>query len=107
MNFQNFLGEVRRRNVYRVAVAYAVVVWLIIQIAAQIFPVLEIPNWCVRLVVILLLLGFPIAMILAWAYELTPEGIKRTEDVVPTEAARRPVTHRLNVNIIDLMVGAA
>ncbi len=106
MNFQNFFGELRRRNVYRVAVAYAVVGWLIIQIAAQIFPVLEIPKWCVRLVVILLLLGFPIAMILAWAYELTPEGIKRTEDVVPTEAARRPVTQRLNVTIIAVLVCA-
>src|SRR5438477_9027539 len=106
MNFQNFLGELRRRNVYRVAVAYGVVGWLIIQIASQIFPVLEIPNWCVRLVVILLLLGFPIAMILTWAYELTPEGIKRTEDVVPTEAARRPITQKLNFTIIAVLVCA-
>src|SRR5881394_705446 len=106
MNFQNFLGELRRRNVYRVAVAYGVVGWLIIQIASQIFPVLEIPNWCVRLVVILLLLGFPIAMILTWAYELTPEGIKRTEDVVSTEAARRPITQKLNLTIIAVLVCA-
>jgi len=106
MNFQKFVGELRRRNVYRVAVAYAVVAWLIIQVATQVFPVLEIPNWCVRLVIILLLLGFPIAMILAWAYELTPEGIKRTEDVAPTEAARRPVTQRLNLTIIAVLVCA-
>src|SRR5438874_11880156 len=92
MNFQNFFGELRRRKVYRGAVAYAVVAWFITQVATQVFPVLEIPNWCVRLVIILLLLGFPIAMILAWAYELTPEGIKRTEDVALTEAARRPAT---------------
>jgi len=106
MNFRNFFRELRRRNVFRVAIAYAVVGWLIIQIATQIFPVLEIPNWCVRLVVVLLLLGFPVAMILAWAYELTPEGIKRTEDVVPTEAARRPVTQRLNLTIIGVLVCA-
>jgi TolB-like protein/Flp pilus assembly protein TadD len=106
MNFRNFFGELRRRNVYRVAIAYAVVGWLIIQVAASVFPVLEIPNWCVRLVVVLLLLGFPVAMILAWAYELTPEGIKRTEEVAPTEAARRPVTQRLNVTIIAVLVCA-
>ena len=103
MNFQNFFGELRRRNIYRVAVAYAIVAWLIIQVAAQIFPVLEIPNWCVRLVIVLLVLGFPIALILAWAYELTPEGIKRTEEVPPTEAARRPITQRLNVTIIAVL----
>src|SRR6478752_7762916 len=86
-----FFGELRRRNVYRVAVAYAVVAWLITQVATQTFPVLEIPNWCVRLVVVLLVLGFPVALILAWAYELTPEGIKRTDEVTPQEsiASRR------------------
>ena len=106
MNFQNFFGELRRRNIYRVAVAYAVVSWLIIQVATQTFPVLEIPNWCVRLVVVLVVLGFPIAMILAWAYELTPEGLKRTEEIAPTEAARRPVTQRLNVTIIAVLACA-
>jgi len=106
MNFRNFFGELHRRNVFRVAVAYAIVGWLIIRIATQLFPVLEIPDWCVRLVVILLLLGFPVAMILAWAYELTPEGLKRTEDLAPTEAARRPVTQRLNLTIIAVLVCA-
>src|SRR3954471_2405220 len=106
MNPTNFFGELRRRNVYRVAAAYAVVSWLIIQIAASTFPVLEIPSWCVRLVIVLLLLGFPVAMILAWAYELTPEGIKRSEDVEPTEAARRPVTQRLNLTIIAVLTCA-
>src|ERR1043166_9898910 len=96
MNPTNFFRELRRRNVYRLAAAYAVVSWLIIQVATQTFPVLEIPNWCVRLLIVLLLFGFPVAMLLAWAYELTPEGIKRTADVAPTEAARRPVTQRLN-----------
>src|SRR5438270_13557036 len=76
-----FFAELKRRNVYKVAVAYAVVAWLLIQIATQVFPFFEIPNWVVRLVVLLLLIGFPVALILAWAFEITPEGIVRTEDV--------------------------
>jgi TolB-like protein len=75
----NFFGELKRRNVYKVAVAYAVVAWLLMQIASQIFPFFEIPNWAVRLVVLVLIIGFPIALIIAWAFEVTPEGIKRTE----------------------------
>jgi TolB-like protein/Tfp pilus assembly protein PilF len=75
----NFLSELKRRNVYKVAIAYAVVGWLIAQIATQIFPFLEIPNWVVRLVIVLIAIGFPIALVIAWAFEATPEGIKRTE----------------------------
>lgn len=77
----SFFAELKRRNVYKVAVAYAVVSWLLIQIATQVFPFLEIPNWVVRLVIALVAIGFPIALIIAWAFELTPKGIKRTEDV--------------------------
>jgi TolB-like protein/Tfp pilus assembly protein PilF len=76
----SFFAELRRRNVYKVAVAYAVVGWLLIQVGTQVFPFFEIPNWGVRLIVLLIVAGFPIAVILAWAFELTPEGIKRTED---------------------------
>ncbi|HEU5247961.1 MAG TPA: hypothetical protein VFU09_12805, partial [Candidatus Udaeobacter sp.] len=76
---RNIFTELKRRNVYKVAVAYAVVAWLLMQIASQIFPFFEIPNWVVRLVVLLLVIGFPIALIIAWAFEVTPEGIKRTE----------------------------
>jgi TolB-like protein/Flp pilus assembly protein TadD len=79
MSERNFFAELKRRNVYKVAVAYAVVAWLLMQIASQIFPFFEIPNWVVRLVVILLIIGFPIALIIAWAFEVTPEGIQRTE----------------------------
>jgi TolB-like protein/Flp pilus assembly protein TadD len=75
----SFFAELKRRNVYKVAVAYAVVAWLLMQIASQIFPFFEIPNWVVRLVVLLLIVGFPIALIIAWAFETTPQGIKRTE----------------------------
>ncbi|HEV3148510.1 MAG TPA: tetratricopeptide repeat protein [Chthoniobacterales bacterium] len=81
MKIDNFFAELKRRNVYKVAVAYAVVGWLIAQIATQIFPFLEIPNWIVRLVIVLIAIGFPIALVIAWAFEATPEGIKRTETV--------------------------
>src|SRR5436305_8766874 len=76
----NFFAEVRRRNVYKVAVAYAVVGWLLVQVATQVFPFFEIPNWGVRLIVLGIVIGFPIALIVAWAFELTPEGLKRTQE---------------------------
>jgi TolB-like protein/Tfp pilus assembly protein PilF len=95
MNWRTFLGELQRRNVYRVAVTYAVVSWVLIQIATQVFPFFEIPNWAVRVVVLLLLLGFPVALILAWAFELTPEGIKRTEDVPVDESIRSHTGRKL------------
>jgi TolB-like protein len=79
VNARNIFTELRRRNVYKVAVAYGVVAWLLMQIASQIFPFFEIPNWVVRLVVLILIIGFPVALIIAWAFEVTPEGIKRTE----------------------------
>src|SRR5712691_3085598 len=81
MNPGDFFGELKRRNVYKVAVASAIVGWLLVQIATQVFPFLEIPNWVVRLMIVLVAVGFPIALVIAWAFELTPEGIKRTEDV--------------------------
>ena len=79
MNSKKFFAELKRRNVYKVAIAYGVVAWLLIQIATQVFPFFEIPNWTVRLVVLVVIAGFPIAVVIAWAFELTPEGLKRTE----------------------------
>ena len=95
MDWRKFLGELKRRNVYRVAVTYAVVSWVLIQIATQVFPFFAIPIWAVRVVVLLLLLGFPVALILAWAFELTPEGIKRTEDVPLHESIRHHTGRKL------------
>src|SRR5438132_14176117 len=83
MNWQTFFTELKRRHVYRVAVAYAVVGWLVVQISTQVLPFFEIPNFGVRLVVILIFAGLPIALMLAWIFDLTPEGLKRTEDVDP------------------------
>ncbi len=79
MNPRNFFAELKRRNVYKVAVAYAVIGWLLVQVATQVFPFFEIPNWAVRLIVLAIVIGLPIALIIAWAFELTPEGIKQTE----------------------------
>ena len=87
MSDRNFFSELKRRNVYKVAVAYAVVGWLLVQVATQVFPFFEIPNWAVRLVVLAIIIGFPIALIIAWAFELTPQGLKRTEDVDPRAVA--------------------
>jgi hypothetical protein len=79
MDPKKYFAELKRRNVYKVAVAYAIVGWLLIQIAASTFPFLQIPGWATRLVIVLVLLGFPIAVVLAWAFEMTPDGIKVTE----------------------------
>jgi TolB-like protein/Tfp pilus assembly protein PilF len=90
VNPKNFFAELKRRNVYKVAIAYAVVAWLLMQIATQVFPFLEIPNWAIRLVIMLIAIGFPIALVIAWAFELTPEGLRRTEfaDELPKKPAR-------------------
>ena len=81
MNFQNFFAELKRRNVYKVAVAYAVVAWLLIQVATQVFPFFELPNWAVQMVVLAMVIGFPIAVVCSWAFEMTPEGIKLERDI--------------------------
>src|SRR5450432_3974217 len=104
MNPRNFFTELQRRNVYKVAVVYAIVGWLLVQVATQVFPFFEIPNWAVRLIVLLIIIGFPIALVIAWAFELTPEGIKRTEDVDLAASARQPRKH---VWIMVVIVGAA
>src|SRR5438093_8082437 len=79
MNPRNFCAELKRRNVYKVAVAYIVAGWALAQGIAQVFPVFDIPNWAVRLMVLTIVIGFPIALVIAWAFELTPEGLKRTD----------------------------
>jgi len=98
----NFFAELKRRNVYKVAVAYAVVGWLLVQVTTQVFPIFEIPNWASRLIVLAIIIGFPIALVIAWAFELTPEGLKRTEDVDP-DAQTRTKPH---VWIYVVVVGA-
>jgi TolB-like protein/Flp pilus assembly protein TadD len=96
----NFLSELKRRNVYKVAVAYAVASWLLIQIATQVFPFFEIPNWAVRLVVLVLIAGFPVALVFSWAFEITPEGIKRETEV----EADKSVAHHTGRKIVAITV---
>ena len=88
---KQFFVELKRRKVYRVAVAYIVVAWVLIQVATQVSPYLEIPTWPVRLLIFAVALGFPIAVILAWAYDITPAGIVRTADA---PAPSRPLPRR-------------
>jgi Predicted integral membrane protein len=91
MNQHNFFSELKRRNVYKVAIAYIVAGWALSQGIAQVFPVFDIPNWVIRLIVVLIILGLPIGLVLAWMFELTPQGIKRTEtaDAMPGIAQRK------------------
>lgn len=85
MKIDNFFSELKRRNVYKVAIAYIVGGWALSQGIAQVFPVFDVPIWAIRLIVLLIILGLPVALSLAWMFEITPEGIKRTEDVDPTK----------------------
>ena len=99
----SFFAELKRRNVYKVAIAYAVGSWLLIQIATQVFPFFEVPNWAVRLVVLLLILGFPAALIFSWAFEITPEGIKRESEAGPGTS----ISRKRGRKIVGLTVGLA
>jgi TolB-like protein len=101
VNPTKFFGELKRRNVYRAAVAYGVVAWFLTQLTTQVFPFFEIPNSAVRFVVIALAVGFPIAMLLAWVYEFTPEGVVRTEDVRPAQARS---AQRVTGRILDFII---
>src|SRR5438034_7778149 len=105
MNARSFFTELKRRHVYSVAVAYVVVAWLLIQIATQVFPFFNIPNWVVRLVVLLTIVGFPIAVVCAWAFEMTAEGIKLEGDVDRTII--RKTGRKLTALIVTLAAVAA
>jgi hypothetical protein len=103
VNLPEFFAELKQRNVYKVAVSYAIVAWLLVQIATQVFPFFDIPNSAVRLVVLAMVVGFPIVLMIAWAFELTPEGWKRSEDVdLAKERARKS-----HAWIYVVIVGAA
>jgi serine/threonine-protein kinase len=105
LNPNQFLGELRRRNVYKVAVAYIVGGWALSQGIAQVFPVFDVPNWAIRLVVLLIIIGLPVALVLAWAFEITPQGIKRTEtaDAMP-QAGRQKNNAWIYVVVVGVVV---
>jgi TolB-like protein/predicted TPR repeat methyltransferase len=104
----SFLEELKRRHVVRVAIAYVVAGWLLVQVATQVFPFFNIPNWVVRLVVVVIVIGFPVAVAFAWVFELTPEGIRRTAPADSPEArapqAHRSVGQKLNAIIVAMLV---
>src|SRR5215831_5945750 len=107
MNSRNFFAELKRRHVYRAAIAYGVAAWLLVQIATQVFPFFEIPSWIVRLIVLTAILGFPIALTIAWAFEMTPEGLKRDDEIRPNEHIPRWSTRRFLALIISVAILAA
>lgn len=107
MSERNFFAELKRRNVYKIAVAYAVVAWLLLQGASIILPSFEAPAWTMRVLIAVLAIGFPIAVVLAWAFEITPEGIKRAEDVSPNDSIPRKTGRKLIGITIALAAVAA
>jgi hypothetical protein len=103
VNRKTFFAELKRRRVYSVAVTYAVVGWLLIQVVTQVFPPFEIPNWGERLAIVAILLGFPIALILAWIYDFTSHGIVRTSDAeskVRTEVVEPPDSTERSIAVL-------
>src|SRR2546423_1856103 len=106
MNAGNFLSELKRRNVYKVAVAYAVIAWLLIQAASILLPTFEAPAWLMKAFVVLLAAGFVVALVIAWAFEMTPEGMKRTEDVGPNEVIPQWSGRKFAALIAVLAIGA-
>jgi TolB-like protein len=101
---KSLFAELRRRNVFKVAAAYAIVAWLLIQVANNLAPVLSLPEWAAPFVVFMLILGFPVALLLAWAYEVTPDGIKLTKHVPLRESLRHLTGQRLNYFVTGLLV---
>ena len=102
----SFIEELKRRNVIKVAIAYAIVAWLLVEITSVVLPALLLPDWLFRAVVVFVLLGFPLALIFAWAFELTPEGIKKEKDVDRSESITHVTSRKLDYLIISVLVAA-
>ena len=100
----SFFAELKRRNVIKVALAYVIVAWLIMQVSEVMAPALRLPEWTNSFVAFILILGFPVAMIFAWAFELTPEGLKKEKDVVRDDSITQVTGRKLDFAIIALLV---
>jgi hypothetical protein len=96
-------SELKRRNVVKVAVAYAIVGWLLIEVASTTFPMLRLPDWAATFVTVLLIIGLPVALLLAWAYELTPEGLKKERDVDRSQSITQQTGRKLDFLIIGVL----
>ena len=104
MNPPNFLAELKRRNVFRVAGLYLVGAWLVTQVASTVLPTFDVPSWALRGLIITLALGFVPALIFSWVFELTSQGLKRDEDVAPEESIAPQTARRMNRMIIAVLV---
>jgi len=107
MNLHNFFSELKRRNVYKVAVAYAVVAWLLIQAASIFLPAFDAPPWVMKIFIIVIIFGFPVALIFSWAFEITPEGIKLESEIEPNKSIARGTGRKIVAVTIALAVVAA
>src|SRR5436309_5795611 len=103
MKIDNFLSELKRRNVYKVAVAYAVVAWLLLQAASIFLPAFDAPPWVMKIFIIVIIFGFPVALIFSWAFEITPEGIKLESEI----AANKSMTRRTGREIVAVTIALA
>src|SRR3984893_14874327 len=107
VKIDNFFAELKRRNVYKVAVAYAVVAWLTIQAASIFLPAFNAPQWVMQIVILILVVGFPIALAFSWAFEITPEGIKLESEIEPNKSIARRTGRKIVAVTIALAVVAA
>src|SRR3982750_5001311 len=107
MNGPTLFAELKRRNVYKVAIAYAVVGWLVIQVSSTILPTFHAPEWVVQTLIVIVALGFPVALVIAWAFEMTPEGMKRTEDIRPDEKLPQWSRRKFAAFILVIVICAA
>ena len=108
MKIDNFFAELKRRNVYKVAVAYAVVAWLLIQAASILFPTFDAPAWVMKVFVVVIVLCFPVALVFSWAFEITPEGIKRESEIGPGKSSNRRTGRRIvSVTVVLAVIAAA
>ena len=100
----SLIAELKRRNVFRVGAAYAIVAWLLLEVASVIFPGLHLPDWTLTFLIVLVVAGFPLALIVAWAFEMTPEGLKREAEVDRTESTTPVTGRKIDFAIIGLLV---
>jgi hypothetical protein len=107
MKIDNFFAELKRRNVYKIAVAYAVVAWLLIQAASIFLPAFDAPPWVIKIFIIVIIFGFPVALIFSWAFEITPEGIKLESEIEPAKSIARRTGRKIVAVTIALAVVAA
>ncbi len=102
----SLIAELKRRNVFRVGVAYVIVAWLLVEVSSVLLPAFKVPEWVFQAFVILVVLGFPLTLVIAWAFELTPEGIRRETEVDPAESVRHSTGRKLDFAIIGLLIAA-